>query len=224
MLRGPRNVTLRPAPAPPRPRADGYHEAVTSASLHQPVTVDAWMAAVDRYGFAEVVDGRLVIVDEQERASVTDNRHDVVARRLANALEAAWGLPTSAPARWQLRGREGSVVTGRVPDVLVGDDTFLQPGPFVGHPILVGEVWSPSNTFGEITRKRREYYEAGAQAMVEAWVDDTGTVLMSWFTRVPSPQRWLLHASAAGPTELVVELPRPFRAFPDHLLRLPTPR
>ena len=190
------------------------------------------MAAVDRYGFAEVVDGRLVIVDEQERALASDNRHDVVARRLANALEAAWGLPASAPTRWQLRGREGSVVTGRVPDVLVGDDTFLPPGPFVGHPILVGEVWSPSNTFGEITRKRREYYEAGAQAMVEAWVDDTGTVLMSWFTLGAVPTavaaarlRGRPYRACRRTPSTVPGLPRSPAAAPDAPLSVePSPR
>lgn len=193
-------------------------DPMTTPALRHAVPYREWSMAVEGSGRAEVVDGRLVVEEGPERPVATDNRHDVVAHRLARALEDAWGVTACAPAAWLIQGDAGGVAQARIPDAMVGGDGLLEPGPFVGEPLLVVEVWSATNTFGEILAKRRTYLQAGAGAMVEAAVDEGGTVSLTWFVRAAGPSRWELHAFAVGAEPLVASLPRPFTVVPDALL------
>lgn len=66
----------------------------------------------------------------------------------------------------------------RAPDVAFTSRARLKnerrKGGSIPHavPELVVEVWSPSNSRGEIERKRRDYFESGVSLLWEVWLDD----------------------------------------------------
>jgi Uma2 family endonuclease len=183
------------------------------------VPYEEWARAVDTYGWAEVVDGVLVVRAEDEM--FRDRRHDRIATRLAAAIEEQWEVPAAATPVWLMSGDEAEGLRRvREPDVLAGAGLIGdEPGEFVGTPDVVAEIWSPSNSFGDMTAKRREYHDAGLPCLVEGFVDDDGTVRLQWYVRVDGAELWRLVASAAGDHELVVTEPRPFRVVPDDLLK-----
>jgi hypothetical protein len=132
------------------------------------VTVEEWLAAPATLdGFVEVSEGDLVV------RRVGGNPHHYLAGRLARVFEEQWpGCRAVAPGQWALvLAADGTVVTGRVPDVLVDGDAVV-------------EVWSPGNTLAEMNAKRREYRIAGAKVLVEAQVIDDGSVLLEWSVNV----------------------------------------
>lgn len=191
--------------------------------LDRVVPYDEWARAVDTFGWAEVVDGVLVVRAEDQM--FRDRRHDRVATRLAAAIEEQWDVPAAATPVWLLSGDESTGLRRvREPDVLAGTGLAGdEPGEFVGTPDMVAEIWSPSNSVGgmvgDMAAKRREYHDAGLPCLVEGFVDDDGTVRLQWYVRVEGAELWRLVGSAAGDRELVVTEPRPFRVVPDHLLK-----
>lgn len=147
------------------------------------------------------------------------NPHHYLASRLAQQFELQWsGVRATAPGLWFIEASgSGEVAVGRYPDVLVDGDDLLSSPAYVGQPLAVVEVWSPTNTLGEMNQKRIEYLRGGALCMLEAQVLTGGTVRLEWFVNAGS--HWSVEGAAEGPDELVVELPRPFRIVPDVLLR-----
>ncbi len=91
-------------------------------------------------------------------------RHQRIARRLANTIEAA------IPALWLVEAT--GVWTGearsRIPDVLATTEPYdgsWAPGP----PVLVAEVLSPSTRREDLVRKSGEYRDAG---IAQYWIVD----------------------------------------------------
>jgi Uma2 family endonuclease len=176
--------------------------------------LEAWMQApASVLEFVEVVAGEPVV------KRVGGNPHHYLARRLAEEFERQWPNVTAvAPGHWALQMTEaGRVQLGRVPDVLVDGDSLLADPVFLGVPDLVVEVWSPSNTLGEMNDKRREYRDAGLPVLVEASITDSGEVRLEWLGR--GPGRWATVAVAAGEDLLEVSEPQPFQLVPNSLLR-----
>lgn len=146
------------------------------------------------------------------------NPHHYLAMRLARAFEAQWPAARAvAPGYWAVElAADGTVRTGRLPDVLVNGGALLTEPVFVGAPDAVVEVWSPTNTLGEMNRKRAEYRAGGAAVLVEAQLTDSGSVLLEWFRN--DGDRWALVAAASGRDRLTVDGPKPFTVVPDALL------
>jgi Uma2 family endonuclease len=154
---------------------------------------------------------------------VGGNPHHYLARRLAEELERQWPHVTAvAPGNWALQITDGQVQLGRVQDVLVNGDALLTDPVFVGVPDLAVEVWSPSNSVGEMNDKRREYRDAGLPVLVGASITDSGDVRLEWLRR--GQGRWETVAVAAGDDPLHVSHPHPFQVVPNHLLRRHRPR
>ena len=177
------------------------------------VSQDAWLAEVARGGdFVEIVDGEFVV------KRVGGNPHHYLARRLAEEFERQWaGSVATAPGNWALTGEPTALTAARMPDVLVAGDELLRDPVYYGQPLAAVEVWSPSNTLGEMNDKRRLYREAGLPVFVEVFISDSGDVHMEWLAN--ERRAWLSVATAVGETDLVVAGPRSFRVTPNSLLR-----
>ena len=180
------------------------------------VSVEAWVQApTSLLEVLEVVGGELVV------KRVGGNPHHYLARRLAEEFERQWpGTVAVAPGNWALRVQDGRVQLGRVPDVLVDGDALLTEPVFVGVPDAAVEVWSPSNTLGEMNSKRQEYRDAGLPVLVEAYITDSGDVRLEWLRQ--GTGRWETIAVTAGENRLQITEPRPFQVTPNELLRRPT--
>jgi hypothetical protein len=194
---------------------------VTEAERMPWVAPEDYDEALERHGWAEVVDGRIVVRPEDDVAQEFGNMHNLVAHRLAVEVSEQWGVVAVSPGLWTLEVTDrGGLRTARQPDVLATaspDDVFGEE--FRGAPLLVAEVWSPSNTFAELTAKRREYHEAGAVALVEAHATPaTRDVRLEWYVRDDHRGTWRLTGFATGEDDLVVDVPRPFRVRPNDLL------
>ena len=187
--------------------------AVSAPTAAQRVTVEAWVeASTSLLERVEVEHGELVV------RRVGGNPHHYLARRLAEEFERQWsGVTAVAPGNWALRGQKDLVELGRVPDVLVDGPSLLVDPVFFGTPDAVVEVWSPSNTLGEMNQKRREYRDAGLPVLVEAFVTDSGDVRLEWL--LARAGRWVSAGVAAGEQPLQVGEPRAFRVTPNALLR-----
>lgn len=190
---------------------------------------DRWVApedydeALQRHGWAEVVDGRIVVRPEDDVARKFGNMHNLVAHRLAVELSEQWDVVAVSPGLWTIEVSDrGGLWTARQPDVLATaspDDVLGED--FRGAPLLVAEVWSPSNTFAEMTAKRRDYHDAGATTLVEAHATPaTRDVRLEWYLRDDRRGTWRLTGFATGEDDLVVNGPRPFRIRPNDLLAL----
>ena len=181
-------------------------------AVERPVTVDAWLAAIETGDqLVEVVGGALV------------SRR--VATRITTWL-AGWpgsssgrwrGVTATAPGNWAVETAGDVIVVGRMPDVLVDGDSLLSDPIFLGVPDAVVEVWSPSNTLGDMNDKRREYRTAGLPVLVEAFLTDSGDVHLEWL--IQEGGRWATAGLAVGDTLLSIADPRPFTVVPHSLLR-----
>jgi Uma2 family endonuclease len=180
------------------------------------VSVEAWVQApTSLLQLVEVVGGEFVV------KRVGGNPHHYLARRLAEEFERQWpGTVAVAPGNWGLRVHDGRVQLGRVPDVLVDGDALLTEPVFAGVPDAAVEVWSPSNTLGEMNAKRQEYRDAGLPVLVEAYITDSGDVRLEWLRQ--GGGRWDTIAVATGDNPLEIPGPRPFRVLPNGLLRRST--
>src|SRR5467141_1008854 len=103
----------------------------------------------------EVVDGAIIVSAAPRRL------HQDIARRLANALEAACRPGLAVSTDIDLRMRDVPLLNRR-PDVVVydaslPDDAVLRPQ----HCILVAEVMSPGSVTTDQTDKPAEYAAAG---------------------------------------------------------------
>ena len=181
-------------------------------AVERPVTVDAWLAAIETGDqLVEVVGGALV------SKRVGGNPHHYLARRLAEEFERQWrGVTATAPGNWAVETAGDVIVVGRMPDVLVDGDSLLSDPIFLGVPDAVVEVWSPSNTLGEMNDKRREYRTAGLPVLVEAFLTDSGDVHLEWL--IQEGGRWATAGLAVGDTQLSIADPRPFTVVPNALL------
>ena len=178
------------------------------------ITVDQWLAAeAGPFERVEIVNGEFVM------RRVGGNPHHYVAKRLSEEFERQWpGVIAAPPAQWGLEVMDdGTLVTGRFPDVLVDGESLVTEPIFVGVPQAVVEVWSPSNTLAEMNRKRREYREGGAPVFIEAFLTDTLDVHLEWLA--VQDGRWVSVGAASGTSELRVIGERPFSVVPNSLLR-----
>ena len=103
----------------------------------------------------EIVDGSIIVSPAPRRV------HQIIARRLANALEAACGRQLAVATDVDLRLRDIPLLNRR-PDVVVYDaalpaDAVLRPE----HCTLVVEVMSPGSVTTDQTDKPAEYAMAG---------------------------------------------------------------
>jgi len=103
----------------------------------------------------EVVDGAIIVSAAPRRL------HQVIGRRLANALEAACGPGLGVATDADLRLRDVPLLNRR-PDIVVydaslPDDAVLRPQ----HCVLVVEVMSPGSVTTDQTDKPAEYAAAG---------------------------------------------------------------
>ena len=160
----------------------------------------------------EVAGGAFVVT------RIGGNPHHYLASRLARQFEDQWsGCRATAPGLWVIDATvSGDVVVGRFPDVLVDGDDLITAPAYVGRPLAVVEVWSPSNTLAEMNQKRVEYLRGGAAVMLEAQVLDGGMIRLEWF--VNAGDHWRAEHAAEGPDELVVASPRAFSIVPNALL------
>jgi hypothetical protein len=180
------------------------------------VPVDTWTSA--RAGFEErieVVGGELVI------RKVGGNPHHRIAQRLALEFEAQWdGVYASAPGNWAVQlGHDGSVLLGRIPDVLVDGPSLNTHAVCVEVPRAVVEVWSPGNTLGEMNEKRSDYLTAHLPVLVEAYLTPEQQVHLEWL--VNAHDAWVSTGTAVGDTPLVITATSEHPAFsvvPNHLL------
>jgi Uma2 family endonuclease len=180
------------------------------------VAVDEWLAANERADpgvRVEVVDGEFVI------KRLGGNPHHIVACELRNEFIRQWpGTVAAAPCQWTLQSLSDDRVLGaRIPDVLVNGPALKSASVYVGAPDAVVEVWSPTNTLGEMTIKRQEYLEAGAAVFLEAFLTATFDVHLQWYAL--DHGSWVLRAAAEGARELRIDGPRPFSVVPNALLR-----
>ncbi len=181
-------------------------------SAPQPgVREQEWLSAPGQA--VEVVGGALVV------RRIGGNPHHYVARRLAELFERQWaGCTATAPGTWALeRDRDGRVLLGRVPDVLVDGVDLLRTEVFDGVPDAAVEVWSPGNTLAEMNAKRRDYRLAGLPVLVEVFLTDSRDVHVEWLTSDGSC--WVSTAVAVGEQRLDIVGPRPFTVVPNELLR-----
>lgn len=162
------------------------------------VSVDAWLSApVGFLEMVEVVDGAFVI------KKVGGNPHHFIATSLLIEFERQWGVVATAPGNWAVElAPDGSVVRGRIPDVLVDGDELRSVDVYVGVPAAAVEVWSPGNTLREMNEKRGEYREAGLPVLLEAFLSDSGDVHLSWMVNVGS--HWSTVVASEGESPLVV--------------------
>jgi Uma2 family endonuclease len=102
----------------------------------------------------EVVDGAIIVNPAPRRL------HQIIARRLANALEEACGPRLAVATDVDLRLRDVPLLNRR-PDIVifdasVPDDAVLRPG----HCLLVVEVMSPGSVTADQIDKPAEYAAA----------------------------------------------------------------
>ncbi|MEZ0166734.1 Uma2 family endonuclease [Kineococcus sp. LSe6-4] len=181
------------------------------------VPVDVWLSAPS--GFAEVVevvDGTFVI------KKVGGNPHHYLAISLVLEFERQWGAVATAPGHWGIEmAADGSVVRGRIPDVLVDGDALRSVDVFVGVPAAAVEVWSPSNTLREMNEKRAEYRLAGLPVLLEAFLSDSGDVNLDWMVNRGS--HWATTGTGQGDALFTVPATDgghpAFRVVPNTLLR-----
>lgn len=181
------------------------------------VPVDAWLSApVDFLEMVEVVDGAFVI------KKAGGNPHHFIATSLLFEFERQWDAVATAPGNWAVElAPDGTVVRGRIPDVLVDGDELRTVDVYVGVPAAAVEVWSPGNTLREMNEKRAEYREAGLPVLVEAFLSDSGDVHLSWMVNLGS--HWSTIVASEG--EAVLDVParpdvhRAFSVVPNALLR-----
>jgi Uma2 family endonuclease len=119
----------------------------------------------------EVVDGAIIVSAAPRRL------HQDIARRLANALEAACGPGLAVSTDVDLRLRDVPLLNRR-PDVVVydaalSDDAVLRPPDCV----LVAEVMSPGSVTTDQTDKPAEYAAAGIGHYWRIEHDPSKTVL-----------------------------------------------
>ncbi|WP_432562028.1 Uma2 family endonuclease [Kineococcus sp. SYSU DK003] len=181
------------------------------------VPVDTWLSAPAGFlEVVEVVDGVLVI------KKVGGNPHHIIARRLADEFERQWDVVATAPGNWAVEmAPDGSVVRGRIPDVLVNGPELFTEDVHVGVPVAAVEVWSPSNMLREMNEKRAEYRNAGLPVLLEAFLSDSGDVHLDWMVNLRS--HWSTVAASEGDTILDVPalsgVHEAFAVVPNTLLR-----
>jgi Uma2 family endonuclease len=119
----------------------------------------------------EVVDGAIIVSAAPRRL------HQVIGRRLANALEAACGSGLAVATDVDLRLRDVPLLNRR-PDIVVydaslPDDAVLRPQ----HRVLAVEVMSPGSVTTDQTDKPAEYAAAGIGHYWRAELDPAESVL-----------------------------------------------
>lgn len=181
------------------------------------VPVDVWLSTPTGFGeVLEVVDGAFV------SKRIGGNPHHCIAVSLLLEFERQWGAVATAPGNWAIElAPDGSVVRGRVPDVLVDGDELRTVDVHVGVPAAAVEVWSPGNTLREMNEKRGEYRAAGLPVLLEAFLSDSGDVHLDWMVNLG--RHWTTVATSEGDTVLDVPA-RPgvhegFSVVPNSLLR-----
>lgn len=155
----------------------------------------------------EVVDGAIIVNPRPRRI------HQVIARRLANALEVACGSSFGVATDVDLRMRDVPLLN-RCPDIVVYDaalpgDDALRPH----HCLLIVEVMSPGSVTTDQTDKPAEYAAAGIQHFWRAEFDDSEHRLMVFRYRLDPTTRTYASAGAhtgkmvvSDPFELSVDL------------------
>lgn len=145
----------------------------------------------------EIIDGAIVVNAAPRRA------HQVIARRLANALDAVASKRLAVATDVDLRLRDVPLLNRR-PDVVVfdaslPDDAVLRPE----HCLLVVEVMSPGSVTADQADKPAEYARAGIEHF---WrienVDDTEHGLTVFRYRLDPTTR--IYASAGVDTGTMV--------------------
>ncbi|NAZ75609.1 hypothetical protein GTQ99_09280 [Kineococcus sp. T13] len=182
------------------------------------VPTDTWTSASAGFNERiEVVDGELTI------RRIGGNPHHYIAQRLAQEFEAQWERYATAPGNWAITlAPDGSVLQGRIPDVLVNGESLITDEVYRGTPDAAVEVWSPGNTLGEMNDKRAQYRTAGLPVLLEAYLTDGATVHLEWLTNAGT--HWASAAVAAGDSQLTVpanDLHPAFSVVPNALLRRP---
>ena len=122
----------------------------------------AGLSAEDYEALPENISRRIEIVDGAIIVSAAPRRlHQDIARRLANALEAACKPELAVSTDVDLRLRDVPLLNRRpdavVYDASLSDDTVLRPR----HCVLVVEVMSPGSVTTDQTDKPAEYAAAG---------------------------------------------------------------
>ena len=147
----------------------------------------------------------------------TGTPYHYLADRLARLIENQWpGVRAASPLTWLIESNlSGKVITGRFPDILVGDDSVYREAAFTGQPLLVVEVWSPTDTVAEMNGRRLDYLRAPARYLAEVQVLSVGVVRISCF--INAVDHWRFIAGAEGPDELVVDVPNRFSVVPNKL-------
>ncbi|WP_337063412.1 Uma2 family endonuclease [Kineococcus sp. G2] len=163
------------------------------------VPVDAWTSATAGVGErTEVVDGELVV------KKVGGNPHHRIAARLALEFEDQWpNTYAAAPGNWAIHlAPDGTVVTGRIPDVLVNGPALNADSVCTELPRAAVEVWSPGNTLAEMNEKRSEYLKAHLPVLLEAYLTAEQQVHLEWL--VNNGETWLSAGTAVGRTPLSI--------------------
>ncbi|WP_432548400.1 Uma2 family endonuclease [Kineococcus sp. SYSU DK004] len=180
------------------------------------VPVQTWTSAKAGVGERlEVVDGKLVV------KKVGGNPHHRIAARLALEFEDQWpDAYAAAPGNWAITlAPDGTVVHGRIPDVLVDGPSLNEDAVCTQLPRAAVEVWSPSNTLAEMNDKRSEYRRAHLPVLLEAYLTAEQQVHLEWLLN--TGDKWLTIATAVGDAPLHVPASDAHPAFgvvPNDLL------
>ncbi|GAB3217857.1 hypothetical protein GCM10027586_10840 [Kineococcus gypseus] len=180
------------------------------------VALATWTSATAEVGQRiEVVDGELVV------KKVGGNPHHRIATRLALAFEEQWpGSYAAAPGNWAITlAPDGSVLSGRIPDVLVDGPALNEDPVCTEVPRAAVEVWSPGNTLAEMNEKRSEYLKAHLPVLLEAYLTAEQQVHLEWLDN--AGHSWRTAATAVG--ETLLDIPASdahpaFRVVPNDLL------
>ncbi|MHB8263673.1 MAG: Uma2 family endonuclease [Acidimicrobiales bacterium] len=155
----------------------------------------------------ELVHGQLIVTPSPV------GRHQRIASRLVILLGATCPPELevlTGPYDWKLRAD-----TVFVPDLMVfRKEDFDLDGPFIGTPLLVVEILSPSTRDTDTRIKRLEYERAGAGAY---WIVDPGIPSLTVLRL--NEDRYVEEAIAAGDEVYDADWPYRLSVTPSDLVR-----
>jgi Uma2 family endonuclease len=159
----------------------------------------------------EVVDGAIVVSPRPRRI------HQVIARRLANTLEAACGPRFAVATDVDLRLRDVPLLN-RCPDIVVYDsslpgDDALRPQ----HCLLLVEVMSPGSITMDQTDKPAEYAKAGIAHFWRTELNDDEQRLTVFRYRL-DPTTRVYNSAGMNTGKMIVGDPFEFSVDLDELL------
>jgi Uma2 family endonuclease len=145
-----------------------------SDELQEPITSEEFLAMGEMDGRYELVEGQIVEVDKEATMGFPSFRHGQIEVRLGRHLDEF----VQEHALGHVAGGEVGIYTERDPDTLRGADMVFVSNERFGTrspeatyldvaPELIVEIISPSNFWGDMRDKLKEYFDLGTERV---WV------------------------------------------------------